>query len=215
MKIDTREPKFIQEIGSLFFHDKNITTTITELPVGDFEHEKIIFERKEINDFVSSIMDGRYKNQKYGLIKKSNDGFHVYVIIQGNYKDINTEHSLSKKTIAGAIASLNEYGIHTLHTSQTDYAMMFELMYGVIRKFNEEKKAEKIFVEPDTATWTEKCLMCIDGIGKQTAHDIIQKLPHLQRFYESSPQILTDILLEIDGVGQKTAEKVVRTIYGK
>lgn len=212
MIIDSREPKSIQEYGQNFF-DGKVHVEIQELPEGDFKYKNVIVERKEINDFVSSIIDKRMKNQKKKLIEKQKDGYHCYVIIMGDYKDIDGEHSLSKKAIAGAIASLNEYGIHTIHTRRYDYEMLFEVIYGLMRKFNEDKVISEVFVEPSGYSWTMKSLMCIDGVGKETAKNIIEKLPHLPFFYECSKENLKLLLLEVEGVGNKTADKIIEVLY--
>ena len=210
--IDSREPQSIKDYAMSFFN-KKLHVEIEELEVGDIQYKNIIIERKRIDDLVSSITDGRFKNQKKKLVEKQNDGYHCYVLIQGEYQDLDEEHILPKKAVAGAIASLNEYGIHTIHTGLYDYEMMFEIIDGIIRKYNEEKIVEAVFVEPDTKTWTQKALMCIKGIGKQTSIDITEKLPHLQRFYEASPESIKLDLMEINGIGEKTADRIMEVIY--
>ena len=212
--IDTREPTSFVQYAQRFYEDTEVDVVIEEQTVGDFRVDKLIIERKEINDFVSSILDKRLHNQKANMVSMTNAGFHCYVIIVGNYKDIDSYHSLSKKAFSGAVASLNEYGIHTIFTDKYDMQMFFETISALIRKYNEDKLASKIFVEPDTSTWTMKCLMCIPGIGKETASNIVTKLPHLRRFYETDKEILKQILLEIDGVGEKTATTIIDVMYG-
>lgn len=211
LSVDTREPESIKEYAQSFF-DKKLHVEIEELKVGDIQYGNIIIERKRIDDLVSSIIDGRFKNQKKNLVQKQNEGYHCYVIIQGEYQDL-TDHALPKKAVAGAIASLNEYGIHTIHVGYYDYEMMFEIIHGLMRKYNEEKIVESVFVEPDTDTWTEKSLMCIKGVGKQTAHDIVEIIPHLQRFYETTPEHNKELLMEINGIGEKTADAILGVIY--
>lgn len=214
--IDNREPQSFIDYANAFFKDKDITVKVEEMGVGDFLYDHIIIERKEINDFVSSIHDSRLHNQKRKLVKMANMGYHSYLIIMGEYKDIDKQHhNLSKTAFAGAIASLNEYGVHTIHVGQYDLLLFYEMIYGLIRKFNEEKKITKIFVEPDSTTWTERSLMCISGIGKETATKIAKKLPHIRRFYECDKKTLSSTLQEVDGIGKKTSEKIVEEIYGE
>lgn len=211
--IDSREPSSVKNIITGAFESVGFNTKIEELKEGDFKYHNIIFERKEINDFVSSILEGRLKTQKRKLLKKANEGYHIYLLIQGDYKDIDSYHNINKRSFAGAIASLNEYGIHTLHCSQYDLTMMFELMYGIIRKYNEEKKIETVFIEPDSISWSSKSLMCIDGIGKETAENIIKEIPHLHIFYDNKKEHMFKALLDVQGVGLKTATKILDTIY--
>lgn len=209
--IDTREPMSIQEYAQKFFKGK-YHVEIKTLNEGDFKYKNVIFERKRIDDFVSSITDGRYKSQKRKLLQKQQEGYHCYVIIQGEYQDLDEQYRLPKKAVAGAIASLNEYGIHTLNCGQYDLELLFELVDGVIRKYNEDKTSEQVFIEPDGLTWTEKSLMCISGIGRETAKNISKKIPHLHRFYDASYESNKLLLMEVEGIGEKTAEKILGEI---
>ena len=210
--IDSREPQTIKEVISESFENEGILTEINELQQGDFKYDNIIFERKEINDFVSSIKDGRYKSQKRKLLIKQNEGYHVYVIIHGQPRDLADENYLSKKAIAGAIASLNEYGIHTLMCNRYDLEMIFQLMYGVIRKYNEERVVEPVYIQPDNASWTVKALMCISGVGRETAESIVKHIPHLSIFYKSKRSDMRKSLLDVKGVGTKTADNILNEI---
>ena len=207
--IDSREPQTMKDIMTEAFQREGILSEVQELPEGDFKYDNIIFERKEINDFVSSIKDKRYKSQKRKLLIKQNEGYHIYVIIHGQPRDLAEENQMSKKAIAGAIASLNEYGIHTLMCNRYDYEMIFQLMYGVIRKYNEERVVEPVYVQPDNASWTVKALMCITGIGRETAENIARHIPHLSIFYRSKRGDMKRALLDIKGVGTKTADNIL------
>jgi ERCC4-type nuclease len=93
--IDSREPRTMQEVMTEAFEREGIVTEVQELPEGDFKYDNIIFERKEINDFVSSIKDGRYKSQKRKLLLKQNEGCHIYYVIHGQPRDLAEENQLS------------------------------------------------------------------------------------------------------------------------
>ena len=81
---DYRE-KHINEL----FGKKNINYTKINLEIGDFkicynETIKTIIERKTINDLVSSIIDGRYKEQSLRLSTLEN--IKPYNIFCGGHK---------------------------------------------------------------------------------------------------------------------------------
>lgn len=214
LMIDSREPSIIKEVGKTFFEENpDITVEVAELETGDFTYDKLIIERKEINDLISSIMDKRLKSQKRRMIELQNNGYHCYVIIMGQYKDIDEYHKLSKKHVAGTIASLNEYGIHTINTGRYDFEMLFEVISGLIRKFNQEKKVEEVFVEPPLMDWTTKALMCIPDVGTKTALEITENIKHLEELYKMTPESCVEYLQTIKGVGSKTAEKIKENIY--
>lgn len=210
--VDTREPMSIKSYAQTFFKGK-YHLEVKELPEGDIKCDNIIFERKRIDDFISSITDGRFKSQKRKLLQKQQEGYHCYVIIQGEYQDLDDTHILPKKAVAGAIASLNEYGIHTIHVGLYDLELMFEVIDGVIRKYNEEKVCPEVFVEPEGLTWTQKALACINGVGVETAKNITKVVPHLHRFYEADYETNKDLLIEVEGVGVKTSERILKELW--
>ena len=75
VKIDTRESALLQQIQmqtSFIPIFKTIQIVSETLPIGDIiindgTDDKIIIERKSVNDLLSSIKDGRYEEQSYRL----------------------------------------------------------------------------------------------------------------------------------------------------
>lgn len=214
--IDSREPQYIKEVIPTFFKEMtnlDINFKIDTLKTGDFKCGKLLIERKEINDFCSSIKEQRLTIQKMKLCMAIEDGYHPYVLIHGSLHDV-WQNGLSKRAYAGMIASLNEHGIHTINIEQNDITLVCETIYALIRKHNEEKILKPVWIEPDGSTWTERALRCIPKIGVETAHNIVtQYSPHLQLFYQRNPEQLKNDLIEVEGVGTKLAEKIVEHIY--
>ena len=66
--VDNREGKIIAELE----RTTPFEYTKANLDIGDFKFElgkkKILIERKTVDDLISSIKDGRYKEQKYRLM---------------------------------------------------------------------------------------------------------------------------------------------------
>jgi len=71
IKIDTRECALLQQINNQISFVpifKSIEVKTETLPIGDIiindgTEDKLIIERKTINDLLSSIKDGRYEEQ--------------------------------------------------------------------------------------------------------------------------------------------------------
>jgi crossover junction endonuclease MUS81 len=87
------------------------------LPIGDiiindgFE-DKVIVERKSINDLLSSIKDGRYEEQSYRLNGLNHHNHNIVYLIEGDVNKINyfkTVNPVEKLTLYSAIFSLNYY----------------------------------------------------------------------------------------------------------
>lgn len=104
--IDTRESKLAPMIGEC------VGFSVKTMDCGDIAFTvdgKLVAvgERKEVNDMVSSILDGRYTDQRSRLIelRKANPGLLVFYLFEGNiYRDI--EWSRFKTLRPTAITSL-------------------------------------------------------------------------------------------------------------
>jgi len=82
--IDNREGKIITELETnpVFSYNK------ANLDIGDFriilDKTQILIERKTVDDLISSIKDGRYKEQKCRLINEQKNNVKVIYLIEGD-----------------------------------------------------------------------------------------------------------------------------------
>ena len=60
---------------------RDITITTENLLLGDIRINKLLIERKSINDLAASIVDGRYKEQSFRLGKALEEGYKVFYFI--------------------------------------------------------------------------------------------------------------------------------------
>ena len=91
--IDYREKKLIGLINSIKrMNDKfkPIEVVVENLPLSDViikdkkDNEKLLIERKTINDLASSIQDGRYNEQSYRLNNCEIHNHNIMYLIEGN-----------------------------------------------------------------------------------------------------------------------------------
>lgn len=131
--IDTRESKLIE-----LFQENSIDYDKKQLEIGDIQimnNDEIILciERKTIDDLVSSIKDGRYKEQKTRMLSKINYDNILY-IIEGKID----KYKHNEKQIFGSITNMNFRDkikvISTNNTKQT-----YELILSLKKKFIEGK----------------------------------------------------------------------------
>lgn len=107
--IDCRENKLSKYLTAI-----EVPHIIESLPLGDIviKNNKaetlILFERKSLNDLLSSISDGRYEEQSYRLSHSGLDKRHIYYILEGNIENYVGKGSglYSKSTIHSCIYSL-------------------------------------------------------------------------------------------------------------
>jgi len=128
--IDYREKKLIGLINSIKTMNnkfKSIEVVVENLPLSDIiikdnqNNEKILIERKTINDLASSIQDGRYNEQSYRLNNCEVHNHNIMYLIEGNISMWNNRFTrINKDTIYSAIFSIMYYkGFSVFVTSST------------------------------------------------------------------------------------------------
>jgi crossover junction endonuclease MUS81 len=96
IKIDYREKDLIQKITTILSSRtslENITLQSENLPLGDIiicednGTEKLILERKTLQDLAASIRDGRYKEQSFRLNECNLHNHNIMYLIEGNLQN--------------------------------------------------------------------------------------------------------------------------------
>jgi ERCC4-type nuclease len=120
VKIDIRETALLHQIlnqTATIPAFNNIQIKSETLPIGDIIindgiEDKVIIERKSINDLLSSIKDGRYEEQSYRLNGLDHHNHNIVYLIEGDVNKINyfkTVNPVEKLTLYSAMFSLNYY----------------------------------------------------------------------------------------------------------
>ena len=157
IKIDYREKELYdecikQQLINDTFHSntnntKNINNKITlireNLHLGDIiiyddlENEKVIIERKTLNDLAASIRDGRYKEQSFRLNECSLHNHNIFYLIEGDiryYKPFKA-HAIDKKALLSSMVSITYFKGFSLHrtlnvTETAEWILQFALKIG-------------------------------------------------------------------------------------
>lgn len=130
--VDDREPYAMNEI----LEAKGLEFEKKRLLVGDYIKDDICIERKTIDDFCASIMDGRLDRQM-GNMKR--DFKHCYVLISGSIKSRKSD--IAVNSILGKMSSVvTKHNIPIICVDDDD-----QLIYLVGRLFkrHEEMKEEE------------------------------------------------------------------------
>jgi len=122
VKVDVRESDLLQQINQLIANVpifKNVIVKSEVLPIGDIiiaddKGEKLIIERKSVNDLLASIKDGRYEEQSYRLNGAAHHNHNIIYLIEGDVNRVNrfkSDNGLGseKLTLYSAMLSLNYY----------------------------------------------------------------------------------------------------------
>ena len=147
LKVDLREKKLIKLLQAYIsqFEFKKIDIVIENLPLGDViicdenGNEKIIVERKSLNDLASSIKDGRYVEQSHRLTNNPIHNHNIIYLIEGNLSTWTNRYKVQANTLYSAIFSLNYYkGFSVIKTH--DITETAEYILRMCDKLNREKK---------------------------------------------------------------------------
>ena len=149
IKIDNREEELIKNINYLIANIpsfKDIQVIIETLSLGDIiicddDSEKLVIERKSVNDLLSSIKDGRYEEQSYRLNGLNHHNHNIIYLIEGDINRLNNrfkDNKIEKLTLYSAILSLNYYkGFSVIRTFSLEETAIF-----VCNSANKLKKGE-------------------------------------------------------------------------
>ena len=131
IKVDYREAVLLDKINAFLSINKkqNIAVTSENLPLGDIiicddqGKEKIIIERKTLQDLAASIRDGRYKEQSFRLNECSMHNHNIVYLIEGNlasYKPFLFGKSpVDKYALMSSMVSINYYKGFSLYKSNS------------------------------------------------------------------------------------------------
>ena len=144
--VDSREPPGLIEL--LKVRVKNIE--FGNLDIGDFiiktdtDETVMIFERKSLNDLISSIKDGRYTEQSFRLSQTLLDNHYIYYVIEGNINDyMGKNNETTKKMLFSSMLSLSYgKGFSLLRTS--GWLETAEFIIRFIEKLGDGKTPLKI-----------------------------------------------------------------------
>ena len=158
--LDEREDALYQQLTSFFSFDQKIKLASKVLPLGDISIDlfdgktdqeeslapafttALLIERKTINDLLSSIKDGRYKEQSYRLIHANPvHRHHILYLIEG----IPSEHSTKTTALLySSLISLNMYkGFSIFRTSHIQETA--EFIYATAQKILKNATDRKEF----------------------------------------------------------------------
>lgn len=153
IKIDCREHELIRICKYLLenvVHFKDLEIAVESLPIGDVlfydtetSEDKLIIERKTLQDLNSSIKDGRYEEQSFRLNGSHVNNHNIIYLIEGDMNNANMfRQRLDKKMLFSAMFSLNYYkGFSVTRTYTIDEtAFVICNMAYKMKKGQQEKK---------------------------------------------------------------------------
>lgn len=217
--IDSREQSRIP-YAKQFFNKYN--PVVSELTTGDYifknidTGDEVCFEYKKMDDFISSVINGRIFEQT----KRMNEQFNWnFIIIDGDIEDLRTINKrktymktgrpFSLAQFYGTIARLNCY---TAVVQCHNQAQSFNYMEMQVLKIFDDEPLSKHF-KHDNDNAALNYLACIGGVGYKTAELIVSEF-NIESLNDLLNVVETEDLTSIKGIGKVTNNNIRKNIIG-
>ena len=199
MVIDEREkksgiPDLIKQIG--------VKVEMMNLPVGDYiVAPETIVERKSVNDFISSVFDGRLFDQCSRLKEHFE---HPAIIIEGNVDEIDkiTENPL---VFYGAMSSVVlDFKIPVIPTPNASHTAKLLISMCARQGAVKGPFLKKIRKSGDLKQQQLSILCSLPGVGEKLATRMLEKFGSTSNSLNASSVELS----KINGMGEARAQKI-------
>lgn len=189
--------------------ENNVVVILESLPTGDYIVGDYVIERKTMDDFASSIIDGRLFKQLKNLKDLSNKPL---IIIEGNLIDFTKKLDLN--VYAGAILSIvDDFHIPLIITSNSKETAEFisTLAKRVSRQQEKYVKLRSDKKPLDIKEIQRFVLAGIPGINAILADKLLHKFGSLQTIANAS----IDDLVKVEGIGIQLARRIYNVFHSK
>jgi ERCC4-type nuclease len=226
IKVDNREQELLKQINQLVLFIpafKQIKVETTNLPLGDIIisddiEDKIIIERKCLNDLLASIKDGRYEEQSYRLNGLNHHNHNIYYMIEGDVNKFNRfkDNKMEKLTLYSAMFSLNYFkGFSVMRTLSLEESALF--VCNTANKLSKtETSGKKAFFENkvETISLTENVtteqqnggeVVSIEKDVEQSEKDYVNVVKKVKKENITPENIAEIMLCQIPGISSVTA----------
>ncbi|MEN2974364.1 MAG: ERCC4 domain-containing protein [Candidatus Caldarchaeales archaeon] len=186
--VDRREEK--SGVPSLLIK-YGVSVRFEVLEVGDYALPgEIIIERKTVNDFVSSILDGRLFDQASNLSQASP---HPTFLIEGEIRN-SLRYFKNENAFWGALASLlYDFKVAIFFTSSSEDSAK---LISVISRRGEDRR--EVWVKPKrkkmgVSEMQISVLTSLPGVGVVTAQRLLKGLGSLREVFNADPNVLSTV----------------------
>ena len=199
LKIDNRERKFIDliKIVNPYFSIEYMNLPLGDIIICDDEgYELLVIERKTLRDLVSSIKDGRYKEQSFRLNNYPVHNHNIIYLIEGQNKSNFKTNEI--KMIESSYFSLMYYkGFSVIRTK--NIGDTFKFVLRIMDKIKREKKKvvyynnEEKEIKKSEETKIKDCNLYVENVKCVKKNNIV-------------PENMGQILLnQIPGINSTTS----------
>jgi Fanconi anemia group M protein len=192
-------------IKELFEHGAIVRTK--QLDIGDYVASKdVCIERKSIEDFVSSMIDGRLFNQ---LVSMRSNYDKPLLLLEGNMQEIFTLRNIHKNSIIGALTSIAlDYQVPIINTR--DAKETAEYVFNIAKREQLGKDKEiRLRMGRKGLTVREQKQFIVEGlptVGPMLAKNLLKQFKSIKKIANADEKQLQ----EIENLGPKKAKGIFK-----
>jgi len=180
-----------------------------QLENGDYVlSDRVGVERKEVNDFLQSMIDGRLFQQLKNL---KNSYVRPMLVLEG--EGLFTTRKISQGAIFGALACIvADYGIPIIQTK--DEKETASLMFSIARREFGEGRIAGVRGEKCSMSLSERQQFIVEGfpnISGVLAQRLLSHFGSIKAIADAD----VEELVKVKGVGKKKADDIVNTLKAK
>ncbi|MBW2411178.1 MAG: nuclease [Deltaproteobacteria bacterium] len=186
-----------------FSNMETVSFSIQRLPLGDyFVDNHLIFERKTLNDFAVSVIDGRIFKQAISLV---NSNYKSVLILEGTGKEL-TKTGVSREALQGALITVSiVLGIPVLRSrdsSESARLILYtarqikSIIKGPVRRQGwrpKGKRKKQLFI-----------LQGLPDVGSSRAARLLDAFGSVEAVMTAT----IEELQSVEGIGNYTAERI-------
>ncbi len=143
----------------------------TKLEVGDYVAGRFVFERKSVQDFINSIIDGRLFDQATRLREAK---LRPVIVIEGNLWEELRYREISPNAVLGAQLALHGMEIGVLYTEDKTQTGAL-LCLAAKKEIKSGVKTPKVRKKADVRSLQIALLASLPGIGPKRAEELLRR----------------------------------------
>ena len=223
IKVDNREKKLLKMLNAKLeeLELKHITIMVEELPLGDIIIcddnciEKLIIERKSLNDLAASVRDGRYSEQSFRLDNHEIHNHNIVYLMEGDIHRYSDKYSkINKKTLQVTMFCINYFkGFSIMKTR--DILETAEYILIITDKLRREKVRKNYYknnqIETDGNIFENETLHLNSNIHSESPKKRYSEVISKVKKKNIRPDNIGEIILsQIPGISSKTSVAIMQ-----
>ncbi|MFH1588903.1 MAG: DEAD/DEAH box helicase [Candidatus Diapherotrites archaeon] len=206
---DARERK--SPVASLL-EERGCIVKVKQMEVADYIlSDEVAVERKTVDDFLNSLLDGRLFTQ---AVKLNENYSSPLIIVEGRMEDLFNLRNIHKNALIGALTSLAlVYRTPVFFVSEAKETAEFLYVIAKREQFKEDKEI-KLRVGKKGLTLEQKQRFIIEGfplIGPQAGINLLKEFGSIKEIINATEKELQTTEL----IGKKKAKEIRKVLDGK